>query len=394
MNSQDCPEKLSITPLRIANILLDGRFAGPQNRVLQVAERLKKYGIETVVLIPKNDSEIFHSKLLERNIIVQRLNLHRITKHWPHLMGYILFFLPELFSIYNYLKRENIKLVHCNCPWQIKGVIAGKMARAKVIWHLQDTRMPRIIRILFNVLTRFLCDGFIVAGNRVKHYYLGRKKPTSRKIMEIQAPVDTLHFNPKSVLQDNAIANNSGITITTVGNITPAKGIEYFIEMASMLDIQYENLHFYVVGPPLDSQKHYSRQLARILNQYKLKNVHFYGNCDNVPGILKGTDIYVCSSVTEASPMSVWEAMAMQKAIVSTNVGDVRRFIRDGKSGFIVPPADSSQLAQKVSILIDDCNLRKKFGKFARATAVKELDIGICVDKHRNFYAQYLDMKQ
>jgi len=305
-------------------------------------------------------------------------------------MGYILFFLPELFSLYNYLRRENIKLVHCNCPWQIKGVIAGKMARAKVIWHLQDTFMPGIIRILFNLLSLFSCDAFIVAGTRVKRYYLDGKKGISRKTVEIQAPVDTLHFNPESVLPDDTIAHNPGITITTVGNINPIKGIEYFIEMAHLLNRNYRNLSFYVVGPYLDSQKQYSRHLARILNQYQLKNVHFYGNCDNVPGILKATDIYVCSSATEASPMSVWEAMAMQKAIVSTNVGDVRRFINDGENGFLVPPRDAEALAKKVGMLIEEEGLREHFGKRARATAVKELDVGICASKHRNLYVEVM----
>ena len=377
-------------PLRVANILLDGRFAGPQHRVWQVAQRLKEYGVETVVLIPKKDSETFYSQLLARNIPVQRLNLHRMTRHWPHLMGYILFFLPELFSLYHYLRRENIKLVHCNCSWQIKGVIAGRMARAKVIWHLQDTFMPRIIRILFNLLSLFSCDAFIVAGTRVKRYYLDGKKGISKKIVEIQAPVDTLHFNPESVLPDDTIAHNPGITITTVGNITPTKGIEYFIEMAHLLNRDYRNLSFYVVGPYLDSQKQYSRQLGLMLRRYGIKNVHFYGNGDNVPGILKGSDIYVCSSVNEASPMSVWEAMAMQKAIVSTDVGDVRRFIKDGENGFLAPPRDAEALAKKVGMLIEDQELREHFGKRARATAIKELDVGICATKHRNLYVEVI----
>ena len=62
------------TNLKVANIILDGRFGGPQNRILQVAERLKEYGIETVVIMPKKDSETFYSKLIEKNIQVKRLN--------------------------------------------------------------------------------------------------------------------------------------------------------------------------------------------------------------------------------------------------------------------------------------------------------------------------------
>ena len=41
-------------------------------------------------------------------------------------------------------------------------------------------------------------------------------------------------------------------------------------------------------------------------------------------------DIYICTSNNEASPLSVWEAMSMEKAIISTDVGDVGKFIDDG----------------------------------------------------------------
>ena len=376
--------------LKIANIILDGRFGGPQNRILQVAERLKKYRIETVVVIPKKDSEGFYSKLVEKNICVKRLNLHRLTKYKPHLIGWFLFFIPELFFLYRYLKRERIKLVHCNTSWQIKGILAGKMAGAKVIWHLQDTNVPELVKMLFNILGQFFCDGFIVAGTRVKRYYLNSKRLKTKKITEIQAPVDTLYFNPNHVVKDKIIAKGSGIKIITVANLNLDKGIEYFIQMADILDKKYKNLHFYIIGAFLESQKKYLEKLRRMILGYNLKNIIFYGRSDNIPSVLKAADIFVCTSIREASPMAVWEAMAMEKAIVSTDVGDVKRFIKDGENGFVVPPRDAKALAEKVSILIENENLRVKFGKLARAVAVKELDVDICAEKHRRFYLEIL----
>ena len=372
--------------IKVANIILDGRFGGPQNRILWVAERLKKYGIETVVIIPKKDSEFFYSKLVEKNIRVRRINLHRLTKHKSHLIGWFLFFIPELFFIYKFLEKEHIKLVHCNNSWQIKGVLAAKIAGAKVIWDLRDTRTVRIIKILFDILSRFFCDGFIVAGNKTKQYYLNNERLKAKKIIEIQAPVDTSYFNPDHSVKDKVIAKSPGIKITTVGNINPDKGFEYFIEVANILTKKYKNLYFYIVGAYLDSQNKYSEKLKWQVSKYNLKNLFFYGRSDNIPSILKATDIFLCTSVTEASPTAVWEAMAMEKAIVSTDVGDVSRYLKDGVNGFIVPPKDVKALAEKVSILIEDEKLRVKFGKLARAVAVKELDVAICADKHRRFY--------
>lgn len=378
--------------LRVANLVLDGRFGGPQHQILQIAEGLRRHRIETVVIMPTKASEAFHSKLVERDIPFQRLNLHRLTKHWPHLVGYILFFLPEVFSIYRFLKREGIELLHCNCSWQVKGIIAGKMARAKVIWHLQETKIPVLVKVLFNMLAPFCCDGFITAGNSVKKYLLNSERLRAKKVTEIQAPVDTSYFKPKPITKDKSVQNDSDIKVTTVGNINPDKGLEYFIEMANILNSKFNNLSFYIVGSHLDSQRHYSRKLMQMTNKYNLKNLHFYKNRYDVREILETSDVYVCSSLREASPMSVWEAMAMGKAIVSTDVGDVGVYIEDGRNGFIVQSRDSAALAEKVTTIIENETLRKKFGMLSRARAVRELDVQICVDTLKSFYLEVLGM--
>jgi len=380
--------------LKVANIILEGRFGGPQNRILQVAERLKEYGIETVVIMPKKDSETFYSKLIEKNIQVKRLNLHRLTKHKPHLIGWFIFFIPELISLFKYLKKENIRLVHCNTSWQIKGVLAGKMARAKIILHLNDTWTPLGIRIVFRLLSP-LCDGFIVTGKRVKECYFKGKEINVKNVKEIQAPVDIKYFDPKYAEKDRVIGNNQGIKIITTANINPTKGLEYFIEMASFLNKKYGdgNVDFYIVGACFDSQKKYLAKLKQLIHKFNIRNLHFYGKSDNIPSVLKAADIFVCTSLDESGPMSVWEAMAMEKAIVSTDVGDVSRYIRNGENGFVVPVGDVDALAEKVGILIEDKNLRHKFGKLARITAIKELDLEICANKHREFYMEILGRK-
>jgi glycosyltransferase involved in cell wall biosynthesis len=374
--------------VNVANITLDGRIAGPQNQIILVAACLKGQGIETTVFIPRKDSEDVYSRLMERNIRVRRLPLHHLTTDKSHLIGYALFFLPELFSLAWHLRREKIAVVHCNGAWQIKGVIAGKIAGAKVIWHVQDTCMPWAVRTLFKMLAHSLCDGLMFSGKRAKDYYLSGNGLGAKRIAEIQAPVDTSHFDPDHVLPDPRMADTPGMKISTVGYINPVKGIEYFIEMARILTAQYGNLRFFIVGPELESQRTYSREVTRLAAKYRLDNVSFYGACDDVPRVLKASDIYVCSSVTEASPMSVWEAMAMRKAIVSTDVGDVGRFIEDGENGFIVPPRDPEALAEKVGILIEDGELRASFGERARAVAVRELDVEICALRQGDFYRE------
>jgi len=274
----------------------------------------------------------------------------------------------------------------------MKAILAGKLAGAKIVWHLNDTELPRILKIIFN-LVGSLSDGFIVAGSGVYQYYLNGNRLQKKKFIEIQAPVDTARLNPENVVESELISKDKGIKIMTMGTINPTKRMEDFIYVASILDKKNNRLYFYIVGAELDSQKQYMNQLKELVKYYGLNNISFLGACNDIPSILKAIDIYVCTSETEASPMSVWEAMAMEKAIVSTDVGDVSCYIRNGENGFVVPVGDVDALAEKVGILIEDKNLRHEFGKLARITAIKELDLEICANKHRKFYMEILGRK-
>ena len=94
----------------------------------------------------------------------------------------------------------------------------------------------------------------------------------------------------------------------------------------------------------------------------------------------------MCSSDNEASPLSVWEAMSMEKPIVSTDAGDIGKFIANGTNGYLVNVGDEIALGKKIKRLFLDSNLRKKFGKLARKTAIKKLDLKICAQLHLSAY--------
>ena len=379
--------------LRVANIIEDGRFGGPQRRIITVTEKLKMYGIETIVILPQIDSDIFYEKLVRKDIQRIRLKFHRLTKQKSYLIRFIAFFIPELCSLYKLLKNERIDIVHFNSSRQIKGLIAGKVAGKKVICHLNDVKVPCLINITFKLLTFNLCDAFITAGNRVRNHYLINNYYHKKPITEIQAPVNTLEFNPEYVKKEEKIDRLNGLKIVSIGNINPSKGLEYFIRMSSILYKKNNGLNFIVVGASFDSQKKYFMKLVNLAKNLEVKNMNFYGHSDNIASVLKSTDIYVCSSVSEASPISVWEAMAMEKPIVSTDVGDVARFIKDGENGFVVPIKDPAALAAKVSILIENKKLRKEFGKKSRKIAEEYLDIEVCAHKHAEFYKKVLKLK-
>jgi len=372
--------------LKIANVIEEGRFGGPQRWISSVTGRLKGFGFEPIVIFPDVDSKCFYEQLKGQRIKTRRISLHRLTGKKAHLIKFFFFFIPEVISLYILFKKEHVDIVHCNNSWQFKGVIAGKMARKRVVWHLHETWTPPFINIIFKFLAVNFCDAFITAGQKSQTYYLADEKLAKKPIMAIQSPVNTVIFDPEKAKKDPEMAQCQGLKIITVGNINPCKGIEYYIEMASILNRKHEKLNFFVVGAHLANQKKYLKSISRLVKNYGIKNLHFYGPSNDILSLLKAADIYVCASILEASPMSVWEAMSMSKPVVTTDVGDVARFIKNGQSGFVVSTRNADALAKKVSLLIEDVNLRKKFGQKARDIAVKYLDLDTCVKKQAEFY--------
>lgn len=370
--------------MKIINIVLDARIAGPQLRIAEVSRRLKEDGIETIVVFPESDSGKFKKLLEKYKVKYKTLKLNKLSKSPFGLLKWFITFIPQTIQLVKLFKKINPDIIHCNASWQWKGVIAARLAGKKIIWHLNDTKMPFYIRIVFKYLIRKV-DGIIVAGSRVKDYYLKSFK-LDKPIFEIQAPVDTEKFNPEKIKKSDEISKFSGLKILSIGNVNPYKGFEYFIETANLLNKKYDNLWFFVAGGIFDSQKKYFENLNKKIKEYDLKNFIFLGSVDNIPSLLKSADIYVCSSIAEASPQSVWEAMAMGKPIVSTDVGSVSEFIRNGENGFIVPVKVPEKLTEKIEILINNEEIKEKFSDRARDVAVKELDIKICAEKHKEFY--------
>lgn len=72
----------------------------------------------------------------------------------------------------------------------------------------------------------------------------------------------------------------------------------------------------------------------------------------------------------------------MGKPVISTNVGDVPLYVRDGSNGFIVEVADSAAMAARIEQLVASETTRHEFGQRARDVAVRKLDIAQCAERH------------
>ena len=84
----------------------DGRFGGPQQRMMVIASELKKKNIDVEIVIPKDETEIFKKKLLESKIKFYELNITRLSLRLNFLIKYIFLFFYEIFLLVKFFKKK------------------------------------------------------------------------------------------------------------------------------------------------------------------------------------------------------------------------------------------------------------------------------------------------
>ena len=373
--------------IKVANIIEEGRVGGPQKRITMVASKISDK-IDTIIIFPKKNSSDFQSLCNKLNVKYLKSSLITIKRNVFSVISYLILFPYEVLKLSNLLKKNQFDLVHISGgSWQYKGILAAKLANIKAVWHLNDTYVPLLFRIIFKILSP-LASGYIFSAHRAKEYYdkyLDSEKPK----FIIPPPVDTTLFSPsKNYTGDNKIIDSLRelIVIGTIANINKIKDLETFIKAGSYLNKNFKNLHFIIVGEVFANQKEYFNNLKELCKKMNLSNIDFVNSCSDVRPLLQRFDIFTITSLSETGPMTLWEAMSMEKAIVTTDVGDVRKFVKDDINGYIINIRDPDTLAKKITKLILYPEIRKNFGKKVRQVVKSKLDLKICADLHVQAY--------
>lgn len=196
--------------------------------------------------------------------------------------------------------------------------------------------------------------------------------PLGLDLDNIQADQDRkrIEFRQKYAIQDDEIA------IGIVGRIVPIKNHSLFVAAAAKVFHQSgKKVRFVIVGdgdmrPQLESD-FAAHQVDYAYYPESPRNataICISWQAD-ISLVLAGMDIVVLTSHNEGTPLSLIEAQAAAKPVVSTNVGGVADVVLNGKTGFVTEAGNDSQLADSILKLIADEELRKKFGVDGREFA-------------------------
>jgi glycosyltransferase involved in cell wall biosynthesis len=138
--------------------------------------------------------------------------------------------------------------------------------------------------------------------------------------------------------------------VITVANLRPEKAHEVLIDAAASLVATNPDLEFRVVGDGPRLAELSALAAARGVGTH----MRFFGHRDDVPELLRESDVFVLPSRSEAFPNGLIEAMAAGLPVVATAVGGIVELVQHGKNGLLIRPGDSRDLANAIQQLIDD----------------------------------------
>jgi len=221
---------------------------------------------------------------------------------------------------------------------------------------------------LFKAITKYALRkaDIVTCDSEVAREGLTKLGAEPAKIRVILKGVDTQQFSWQQ--RNEELRTRLGIsgapTIVSIRNLEPIYNVEMLIKAIPLVLKQTPEAKFVIAGD--GKQRKYLENLAISLGIPN--SIRFVGwvSHDELPKYLASSDIYVSTSLSDTSHISLQEAMACQLAPVVTDIPANRAWIEDGKNGFIVPVNDIKALAGKVVHLVKNEHLREEFGRANR----------------------------
>jgi glycosyltransferase involved in cell wall biosynthesis len=130
------------------------------------------------------------------------------------------------------------------------------------------------------------------------------------------------------------------------------------------------------------------QMMQKLFTEKALINVDYLGAVpyQDVKKYINEASVCIFPTFAEALPVSWIEAMAMQKAIVASNIGWATEVLNEGINGFLVHPTDHLEYANKIIQLLDNVQLQKEVGTAARKKVTEKFSIAVVSKENLSFY--------
>lgn len=294
--------------------------------------------------------------------------------------------------VHSYLVQENIELIHAHFGQNALTILPyAKKSNTKLIVTFHGYDASKLLNETWyssriNELLNYCSHIIVVSPHMISKLSL---ENFLHKVSVIPCGINTKKFTPNSVK-----LQNPEINLLHSGRLTEKKGVPDLIKAFNKV-LQFKTdvkLHILGDGPELSKCKSLVK-LFNIENQ-----VMFYGAQPHqkVKDLMETSDIFILNSRIasngdmEGSPVSLLEAMSLEKAVISTNHAGIPSLITNHENGILIGENSQQELVDAMLLLINDGTLRKHLGLNARKTVQRNFDEDYISRKIENIYKQLL----
>lgn len=167
---------------------------------------------------------------------------------------------------------------------------------------------------------------------------------------------------------------NSNISFIFIARLLAEKGIHDYIKAAKIVKEKYPSVKFTILGA-IDKEALGSLKEEELENLVKTNIIEYPGHVSNVSEWIENSSVFVLPSYyREGVPRSTQEAMAIGRAVITTDVPGCRETVVDGVNGFLVPKWNPEALAEKMIYFIENPDQIQVMGAESYKIAVEKFD--------------------
>lgn len=361
--------------INIMHTVLSLEVGGLEKIVYELVLGLDKdlYNVEVCCLDELGE---FAYRLMQHNISVTLLR--RNQKHYDALYP---------IRLRKLLREKDIDILHAHSGSFFLATQAGILSRTRAIIYTDHGRHlvePEILLYMDRFSAHFAKKIIAVSGE-LEEYLIEKVRLPANKLTTIINGINTNSYKYRekslSLLSELRIPDDYNI-VGTVGRLVEVKDQTTIINAFCRVAKKYPNTILLLVGDgPLRAKL---ENVAIELNA--INNIRFVGNRNDVPDLLNLMDVFMLTSLSEGTSVSLLEAMASGVPPVVTNIGGNPFIVKDGENGILVNPGDVVETTNSINYLMGNDTARKKMGQNASETVKQYYGLDKMIDKYVCIY--------